>query len=87
MYKQEPLSDNTIDFLNTIRDMLFQFGVTTSKPYITDTYTRTKDNQKMVGYVIKIRRKDSIISFHKNIGFEIPYKQKRLKKAIKEFLS
>jgi intein/homing endonuclease len=87
MSKTETLSKNAIKFLNDIRMMLSNFNIKTSNPYINERYTRPKDQRNIFCYAIKIKRKKSVYNFYKHIGFDIHYKQKKLKKFRSSYIS
>lgn len=82
MYKAQDLSNNLISFLNDIMEMLsiFQISSIIGKK---EKYTRKRDRKKVVGYYIKIYKKNDVYNFYKNIGFGIEYKQLRLRQAVK----
>ncbi len=78
MYKLEPLSSNTISYLNSLRKLLKEFNIKTYKPSVNQRYVRPKDKQKVVGFVLRIRDKQSLITYMNEIGFDIGEKKKKL---------
>ena len=79
MWKSQNLLNEGIEFFQSIKSKLKEyFDVDTSKPFTYKTNKMRKDGIKTVPIRLKIRRKDSIAKFFKEVGFENSEKQRRL---------
>ncbi|MFA6328723.1 MAG: LAGLIDADG family homing endonuclease [Candidatus Micrarchaeia archaeon] len=78
MYKFRSLAPNTISYLESIRKLLRGFGIKTYVPYVNQKYVRTKDKQEVVGFVLRMRDKQSLITYTNEIGFDTEVKQSKL---------
>jgi len=86
MHKRNELLENHEKYLNQLRGMLAEFNVKTTKPYRVG-YTLRKDGIKTIGLAFEIlgtrKTPDSVISYHKHIGFDNRRKKERLNNYIK----
>jgi len=79
MWKSQDLLNEGIDFFQSIKSKLKEyFDIDTSDPFTYSTNKMRKDGIKTVPIRLKIRRKDSITKFFKEIGFENFEKQRKL---------
>lgn len=78
MYKFQKLSSNTISYLKSLRKLLKEFNIKTYEPSLNQEYIRAKDMQKVSGFVLRIRHKQSLIAYMNEIGFDTDEKKKKL---------
>jgi len=78
MYKFQSLAPNTISYLECLRKLLRGFGIKTYAPYVNQKYVRTKDEQKITGFVLRMRDKQSLITYTNEIGFDTEVKKSKL---------
>lgn len=84
MYKLQKLSPNTISYLNSIRKILKEFDIKTYNPGINQRYVRKKDGETILGFVLRIRDKKSLINYAKYIGFYTKNKREKLKTMLNQ---
>jgi hypothetical protein len=83
MYKSVSLIKGGIDFFNEIKIHLEKyFQIKSTNPFLTGKNNIRKDGRETKGIRIKIKNKESLINFHKFIGFDDNKKQKKLEKII-----
>ena len=85
MYKLEKLSANTINYLELLRKLLREFNIKTYNPSLNQVYVRAKDKQKVLGFVLRIRDKQSLITYMNEIGFDTDDKKKKLSVLSNQF--
>jgi len=78
MYKLQSLAPNTISYLEGLRKLLRGFGIKTYAPYVNQKYVRTKDEQKITGFILRMRDKQSLITYTNEIGFDTEVKKSKL---------
>lgn len=79
MWKSQALLNEGVEFFQSIKLGLKEyFDIDTSNPFTYKTNKVRKDGIKTVPIRLKIRRKDSITKFFKEVGFENSEKQKKL---------
>jgi len=84
VWKKISIMDNCKDMLDTISIYLDKFfKIKTTRTFTTKSQNKRKDGNITKPLRIHIKRKDSIITFHNEIGFEDKAKQKKLINIIK----
>lgn len=79
MWKSEDNLEQGFEFFQTIRKGLKNyFDIETTNPFTNVRTNLRKDGIKTKPIIIKIRRKDSLAKFFKEIGFENVEKQRKL---------
>lgn len=83
MNKEKGLLNNGFRFFKDIKKCLrLFFKIETTKPFLGGKLNIRKDGFKTIVIRIKIKRKESVIRFAEEIGFENNKKQKSLKRMI-----
>jgi len=78
MNKLERLKDNGVDFLNDIRLLLLEFGVTSSYPTVVDGYQYLSKEGKTCGLRISIHsNSENLIKLFEKINFEYNKRKKQ----------
>ena len=84
MWKREDLVQNAVDFLFLVKQKLIEyFGIETTDVYITKNKNTRKDSTISREVKFRIKRKDSLIKFYEEIGFDSKGKQVKLKKILR----
>ncbi|MDO8643020.1 MAG: LAGLIDADG family homing endonuclease [Candidatus Woesearchaeota archaeon] len=84
MSKEVSLVKDGINFFKDIKKLLESyFGIKTTKPFLEGRKNKRKDGKVTVGVRMKIRRKESIRLFQKEIGFENEEKKRKLELIVK----
>lgn len=79
MAKEVSLVEDGISFFRDMKNLLeFYFGIKTTEPFLEGRKNKRKDGKVTVGVRMKIRRKESIRLFQKEIGFENEEKKRKL---------
>lgn len=84
MFKSKKLTNNCLNYLNDLRDILKKEFNINSNIYKKQEYIRKKDNLEIIGWNLRIDKIKDTINYGKHIGFDIEYKQQRLLKAINQ---
>lgn len=82
-HKELSLIESGKKYLDQLRMLLRSFRIESSNITTSDRYIRSKDKKAMVGLRFKIYKKPSIVNYAKYIGFDLSYKNARLKEATK----
>lgn len=81
-HKELSLIESGTKYLEQLRTLLRSFKIKTSNITTSDRYIRSKDGKTVVGLRFKIYNKRSIINYAKYIGFDLDYKNARLREAV-----
>lgn len=84
MHKQKELLANARDYLETLRELLREFGIESHNITMNKRYKREKDGKTVVGLMIRIRDKQSLINYATLIGFDSEKKKQRLTKMLNQ---
>lgn len=80
MYKDERILKDGMNFFGSIKYYLEKYyGIRTTRPFTNCTFNLRKDGVITKPIIIKIKNRDSIIKFSRNIGIEDPEKKQKLK--------
>jgi intein/homing endonuclease len=83
LWKSIEYSDCHFKFMTQIKELLSEFGIVTSKVYISKRQRiQRKDNIPTFELSLCIRRKESILNFYRFINFSNPYKNKILENHV-----
>ncbi|TAL46805.1 hypothetical protein EPN87_04390 [archaeon] len=83
MHKEKSVCEDCIEYLETIRQLLNRFGITSYRIHRYNKYIRPRDGRTIEGWRILIRDKRSIVNYSKSISFNIKDKKVKLTKAVK----
>jgi intein/homing endonuclease len=81
-HKELSLIESGEKYLEQLRKLLRSFRIKSSNITTSDRYIRSRDREKIVGLRFKIYDMHSIINYARYIGFDLNYKNARLKKAV-----
>jgi len=78
LYKQESMSANAVRYMESLRKLLRGFDIKTYRISLSKEYLRHKDKRKIVGFVLRIRDKQSLINYAREIRFDTDNKISKL---------
>jgi len=81
--KIESLYNEGVDYMNSYKNLLKEFGIETTKVFVNTKDIRTKDNEISLNLCFKIQKPKSILNYARYIGFNNKDKRERLVKAVK----
>lgn len=86
MYKWIDLKKDLMNYMETIQNLLLDFDIR-SYLHCRQTHIRPKDNKAICGAQLRIRNKQSILNFSKNIGFDNFKKVDKLHNAVRTIMA
>lgn len=77
-YKHEDLAPNARRYMESLRKLLREFGIKTYELSLSKAYLRQKDKRRIMGFVLRIRDKQSLINYAREIRFDTDSKIRKL---------